>query len=91
MDTQILLDIDTSIALNIPEKERLKAMGLKITFDDKKDNHQYFTRVLEEKFPLRKNAGGYSICRTASGCQHLQVIGQEKVAIQCRTYMINLH
>ena len=77
----LLSDIDTSIAPNIPEKERLKAMGLgelKITFDDKKGNHQYFTRVLEEKFPLLKNAGGYSICRTASGSQRLQVISPGK-------------
>ena len=57
----------------------------------KKGNHQYFTHVLEEKFPLLKNAGGYSICRTASGSQRSQVIGQEKVAIQCRTYIINPH
>ena len=62
---------------NISQKERLKAMGLgelKITFDDIKGNHQFLTRVLEEKIPLLKEAGGYSICRTATGSQRLQVI-----------------
>lgn len=48
---------------------------LKITFDGKKGNRQYFTWVLEEKFPLLKDAGGYSICRTG---QRLQVISPGK-------------
>lgn len=72
-----LSDKNACIAPSIPEKERLKSMGLgelKITFDDKKGNHQFLTRVLEEKFPLLKEAGGYLICRTATGSQRLQVI-----------------
>ena len=73
----LLSDKNANIAPNISEKERLKAMGLgelKITFDDKKGSHQFLTRVLEEKFPLLKETGGYLICRTANGSQRLQVI-----------------
>ncbi|CAB4000244.1 Hypothetical predicted protein, partial [Paramuricea clavata] len=47
---------------------------LKITFGDKKGNHQFLRRVLEEKFPLLKEAGDYSIFRTETGSQSLQVI-----------------
>ena len=38
---------------------------LKITFDAKNAIIKYFTRVLQEKFLLLKNAGCYSICRAA--------------------------
>lgn len=72
-----LADKNAAVAPSISEKERLKAMGLgemKITFDDKKGNHQFLTQVLGEKFPLLKEAGSFSICRTATGSQRLLVI-----------------
>ena len=73
----LLADKNATVAPSISEKENLKEMGLgeqKITFDDKKGNHEYLTRVLEEKFPILKEGGGYLICRTAAGSQRLQVI-----------------
>lgn len=72
-----LSDCNANVAPSIVEKEKLLEVGLgeqKITFQDKKGNHEYLTKVLEDKFPLLKKTGGFLICRTASGSQRLKVI-----------------